>query len=582
MNIIGISAHYHDAACCLIKDGVLVQSIEEERLTRIKHDKRIPQQAFAYCLKNNKVSIDQVDCIAYYESPPLKLNRQLWSLLNSDKPFSLVDYLRIDPQQVEHDIRETLGFDGPILYYNHHLSHMASSYYFSGFEQSAILTVDGVGEWATTSFGKADDDITFLHQFNYPHSIGLLYSTITAYLGFEVNEGEYKLMGLAPYGKPSYLKELAQLVHFDNQGRFELNLAYFDFVNTEKMYSPLLIRLLGQEARKPEANLTDFHLDVAKSMQVLFEDIMLAQVQYLHELYPHSNLCLAGGAALNCVANHKIKQQGKFQHIFIQPAAGDSGAALGAAALAYKELTGQRLQQQRLSHVFLGPSYAKDEIGTILEQSGLKAKTSTTNTMLEATAERLLAGKIIGWFQGALEFGPRALGNRSILADPRQSGMRDRINAVVKKRESFRPFAPAILWEKTAEHFDMPHESPFMLETCYVTSDLALPAITHIDQSARVQTVTKAVNSVFYTLIEKFYQKTQCPILLNTSFNLRGEPIVCSPIDALLCFIRSELDCLVLGDFLIDREDLPQEWLIWLHKTSVQTSHLNHEIYSFL
>ncbi len=584
MNIIGISAYYHDAACALLQDGNLIFAAEEERFTRVKHDKRIPIHAFQSCLKSGGISIAELDCIAYYENPTMKISRQLWSMLQDRSRADLSTCIGFDKTQVERDIRTLLGFEGEIRYYSHHLSHAASSYYFSGFEDAAILIADGVGEWATTSYGYGfGNHIDLFEQVNFPHSIGLLYSTITGYLGFKVNDGEYKVMGLAPYGEPKYLKELRELITLHTDGQFVLNLKYFDFIQGDKMFSPLLCDLLKHPARVPESDLTQFVKDVAKSLQVLLEEILLTKLTYLHGQRPSENLCMAGGVALNCVANGVILQQGPFKNLFIQPAAGDSGNALGAAALAHHDLTEGQSKLAKLEHVYLGPEYEDQEIGDLLRDTECEYQSFHNEAyMINYVAQQLNDGKVIGWFQGRMEFGPRSLGSRSILADPRGLHMREHINALIKMREGFRPFAPAVLYSEMNKHFSLDHESPYMLETCQVISSLDLPAITHVDGSARVQTVSEQSNIRFFKLLTEFNKMTGCPILLNTSFNIRSEPIVNNPIDAMLCFIRSNLDILVLGTMVIHRKNLPQKWIEWFAKTSVKKSLISHDVYSFI
>lgn len=566
VNIIGISAFFHDSACCLLRDGQLVAAAEEERFSREKHDSGLPLQALRYCLDQADLSIAEVDCVAYYENPRAKLDRQLWMGL-PDVPLVRRDSLfKLDAARPIREIRETWGYEGLIEYFEHHESHAASSYYFSGFPEAALLTVDAVGEWTTTSYGRADGpDLKLFDEVRFPHSLGLLYSTITGYLGFDVNDSEYKVMGLAPYGKPRHRDQIRQLVRSGPAGSFTLRMEYFDFLRGRRMFSDELIRLLGQPPREPGSEITPFAEDVAASLQSVLEEILLEKVHYLHERAPSEHLCLAGGVALNCVANGRIRREGPFRNIFIQPAAGDSGGALGAAALAHVRLTGERPNPEPLPHALWGPEFSGSEIAHLLSATPVEYRDFRGHEpgLLEATVDRLAAGKVVAWFHGRMEFGPRALGSRSILADPRMADMRDRINASVKKREAFRPFAPAVLWSQAAQHFDLTHESPFMLETCQVISPLRLPAITHVDGSARVQTVTEQANGRYHRLIEAFHRRTGCPVLLNTSFNVRGEPIVCNPVDALVCFLRTDLDTLVLGDFLIDRAGIPAEWVSW-------------------
>lgn len=568
--VLGISAHFHDSSACLLVGGELVAAASEERFSRVKQDPRLPLKAARYCLRYANFSIGDVDCLAYYEDPVKKLDRQLWMSL-PDLPDIRPDAMfRLDASRPEQEIRQLLGYEGEIVIVDHHISHAASAYYYSGFDTSAILTVDAVGEWTTTSWGQGcGDDLRLLDEVRYPHSLGLFYSTLTGYLGFEVNEGEYKVMGLAPYGKPCYVDRLRQLISVDQDGRFELDLSYFDFRRMTGMASDRLIELLGHPPREPESELEQFHADVACGVQTVTEEVMLRLAGRAYELVPSRNLCMAGGVALNVVAVRRIIEEGPFAEVFVQPAAGDAGGALGAAAVAHRRLTGSS-RRSRMDSALLGPAYSTDEVANLLSAAG------TTNfrdfrgdqeALLDAVVANLADAKVVGWFHGRMEFGPRALGARSILADPRGDDTRDRINALVKLREGFRPFAPAVLAESAAEHFKLDHESPFMLETCQVISRLDLPAITHVDGSARVQTVHADRSPRFHRLIEKFDERTGCPILLNTSFNLRGEPIVCTPIDALLCFLRSAIDCLVVEDFLIERADVPKEWLDWFEGT---------------
>jgi carbamoyltransferase len=567
LNILGISAHYHDAACCLLRDGELIAAAEEERFSRAKHDPQLPLRAFRFCLEQGGITLADVDCIAYYENPEKKLSRQIWMALSPESsPVIRQRVLSRLPDRVgrvERQIRQRLGYTGRLEIFDHHHSHAASSFFYSGFEEAAVLTVDGVGEWATTTFGRAAGSaIDLFEEVHFPSSLGLLYSTLTSYLGFEVNDGEYKVMGLAPYGVPRYVEQVRALVTRGEGGQYRLNLEYFDFLRRDRMYSDRLIELFGEPPRSPESELLAFHQDVARSVQQVLEEILLDAVTYLHGRVPSRNLCMAGGVALNCVANSRVLRDGPFAELFVQPAASDAGGCLGAAALAHVRLTGERPAQGRLTHMYWGPAPSADDIAGLLAGTALHALDyrGRPEGLLEATVDRLAAGKVVGWFQGRMEFGPRALGARSILADPRDEGMRDRINALVKMRESFRPFAPAVFAPQAGEHFAIDHSSPFMLETCQVSSPLDLPAITHVDRSARLQTVDPESSPRFAALLARFADRTGCPILLNTSFNVRGEPIVCTPEDALLCFSRSGIDALVLEDFVIDRESIPPSW----------------------
>ena len=557
-NILGLSAYFHDSACCLLKDGVLVAAAQEERFSHRKHDPSLPKMAFRYCLSEGNLSVNDIDCVAYYENPAKKLDRQLWMILPTISEASAFDVWRKSKRPI-HDIRKVLGYEGPIQIVDHHHAHAASSYFFSGFPEAAILTVDGVGEWATTTYGHAQTNtINMLEEVHFPNSIGLLYSAITSYLGFAVNDGEYKVMGLAPYGKPVYVDRIRQLVQPLARGQFSLNLDYFNFGGKDRMYTDALPQLFGEQPREKESQITNFHKDVARSLQVVLEETLVEKAKYLYEKTGSENLCMAGGVALNCVANSRILNESPFKRLFVQPAAGDAGTCLGAAALAHIDLTGSRPSAERLEQVYLGPRFTLDEIAKLIQETNVTAADfrGREESLLAHAVELLAAGKVIGWFEGRMEFGPRALGARSILADPRDSGMRDRINAVVKKREGFRPFAPVVLESKATEHFDLDHASPFMLETCQVKSKLDLPAITHVDNSARVQTVNETVNSRLARLLKAFDERTGCPILLNTSFNMRDEPIVCSPSDAIWCFARTNIDVLFLEDFVIDRNGL--------------------------
>jgi carbamoyltransferase len=571
LNIIGISSGYHDSACCLIQDGRLVAAVQEERFTRIKNDKSLPRYAFRYCLEEAGLSISEIDCIAFYEDPCLKSGRQIWTSLATQVPTKhrnavLDRVLGPQPQQV---LQEQLGYEGPIEIVDHHLSHAASAYYFSGFDSAAILTVDGVGDWPTTTYGSAEGpNIARFEQVDFPDSLGFFYSALTGYLGFEVNEGEYKVMGLAPYGEEVYVDRIRKLVEVASEGQYRLNMKYFGFLREDSMYTEELSTLLGHPPREPESEISKFHMDVARSTQVVLEEILLAKIRYLHEKVPSENLCMAGGVALNVVANSRCLKEGPFQHMFVQPAAGDAGGCVGAAATAYVRTTGQSPRREQLPHVYLGPSNASSEVYQLLKTSAARFQDyrQREQDLIRYAVDRLLEGKVIGWCHGRMEFGPRSLGARSILADPRRSDMKDRINALVKMRESFRPFAPAVLEAKAREHFDIDHPSPFMLETCKVISGIQLPAITHVDGSARIQTVSADTSPRFAALLEEFDRRTGCPILLNTSFNMRGEPIVCTALDAILCFVRCRIDLVIVEDYVLERADIPLSWELLAQK----------------
>lgn len=565
LNIIGISAGYHDSACCLLQDGKLVAAVQEERFSRIKNDRSFPTSAFEYCLRQGGITISDVDAMAYYEDPRLKLGRQVWMAFVPNLPAKRRESIfdRLAAVHPADTIRETWGFDGPIEIFDHHLSHAASSYFFSGFNEAAILTVDGVGDWATTTYGFArGPQIERFEEVDFPDSLGFFYSAITGYLGFEVNEGEYKVMGLAPYGEPEYVDQIRKLIEVTSDGQYRLNMKYFGFLTEDCMYTQELVDLLGQPPRVPESDLTQYHMDVAQSAQVVLEEIMLEKTRYLHAKAPSDNLCMAGGVALNVVANGRCLREGPFKRLFVQPAAGDAGGSVGAAALAYVRMTGEQPPVRALEHVYLGPTNSVSDAYKVLQASLARFEDfrDKEEELINYTVDRLIEGKVIGWSQGRMEFGPRALGARSIIADPRRPEMRDRINALVKMREAFRPFAPAVMESEAANHFELDHASPFMLETCQVISEIDLPSITHIDGSARIQTVNDNTNPRFARLLQEFFRRTGCPIILNTSFNLRGQPIVCTPVDAIRCFIGSQIDLLVLEDFVLDRSGMPPFW----------------------
>lgn len=590
--VVGMSFGYHDSACCILKDGMLVAAVQEERFSRVKNDKSFPRKSLRYCLAEAGVGLDEVDCIAYYEEPEKKLSRQIWmgSIDNADpvRKAGVVDHLCADGP--ERTVRETLGYQGRIEIVEHHLSHAASAYYFSGFDDAAVLTVDGVGEWATTSYSEGKGaTLEIFEEVGFPDSLGLFYSAITAFLGFKVNSGEYKVMGLAPYGRSIYADRLRQLVRNGENGQYHLDMRYFDFLRTSRMYSDALIDLLGVPPRVPESDIAQEYMDIAHSLQVVLEEILLDKVRYLHSRVPSRNLCMAGGVALNCVANGKILRDGPFENLFVQPAAGDAGSSLGAAAVAWVRLFGERPRQRDMPHAYLGPRHQPDDVHRLLNSTGVLFEDyrGREADLIAFTAGQLADGKVVGWYQGRMEFGPRALGARSILADPRDGEMREKINALVKMREAFRPFAPAVKAESAREHFALTSPSPFMLQTCDVESLLDLPAITHVDNSARVQTVEREVNPRFHALLSAFEALTDCPILLNTSFNVRGEPVVCSPLDAIICFVRARIDFLILEDFVIRQSDIPEMWRVGVGNTPVvpprrDSRAIGHAVYTFL
>ncbi|TDC85520.1 carbamoyltransferase [Micromonospora sp. KC606] len=560
-NVLGVSALYHDAAAAIMVDGRLIAAAQEERFSRRKQDRTVPWRAARACLDLAGLTMAEIDCLAYYEDPAMKLDRQMSMLATETRPQVARELAaRIDPYRPFRALRESLGCDRPIRFVPHHMSHAASAFYFSGFESAAVLVLDGVGEWSTSSygFGHVDRGIDLVEADRFPHSLGLFYSTITAYLGFDVNEGEYKTMGLAPLGKPVLADRLRHIIGWNEDGDVRLDLTYFDFLGLRRMWSPRLVELLGQPPRAGEEALTDWHADLASSAQSILESVVLQKASRVRERTGARNLCMAGGVALNCVANARLRQSGLFDDIFVQPAAGDAGGSLGAAAQVSRDL-GSAPPVRRLRDVYLGPEYSTErDVIPVVRAANLPFGDFRIrpDELLDDVVRRLAAGQVVGWFQGRMEFGPRALGNRSILADPRVAGMRDRINGLVKLREAFRPFAPSVLRSHASTYFAGGEEHPFMLETVQALTD-SLPAVTHADGSARVQTVDPQTNPRYAALLERFWSQEGCAVLLNTSFNQRGEPIVCTPTDALACFARSRLDAVVLGDVLVDVADVP-------------------------
>ena len=556
MNIVGVSAFNHDSSVCLLKNGRLIAAASEERFTRIKHDHRLPVESFKYCLREGKVGISQIDCLAFYEDPFKKFDRQSWSINQStENPI----HLPIHPNEILDQIKTQLGYEGQVLYYDHHLCHAASGYYFSGFEESAILTVDGVGEWETITLSHGSSSgINVLETVKFPDSLGLFYSTITAFLGFRVNNGEYKVMGLASFGKPYYYDKLQRLFDPETQNLIKLDLSYFDFVSGTKMFSRKLIELLGLEPRHPNSPLRDHHFNLASSAQLLLEEKILNLVFRLRNLTTAKNLVLAGGTFLNCVSNSKVKNTGIFDDIFIQPAAGDAGGCLGAAALAFHS-NGQDLNlKANPFSVYLGPG--SKNLKSLISACALPFTDFTGKEagLLNRIVGALKDGKVVGWFHGRMEFGPRALGARSILADPRDPNMKFKINELIKRREEFRPFGPVVIDHVANHYFENVTASNYMLYTFNVKHNTNIPAATHVDGSSRPQILHEESNSRLYKLLRLFYNETECGALINTSFNLKGEPIVCSAEDALFCFIRSGLDLLVLDEYVFEKSDIPE------------------------
>ena len=593
MRILGISAFYHDSAACLIEDGRIIAAAQEERFTRKKHDADFPKNAIQYCLDAGGIGLDQVDHVAFYEKPFLKFERLLETYV-AFAPHGFRSFLMAMPlwlkeklfQKIElRDALKKLGADTGIedrlLFAEHHQSHAASVFFTSPFEDALVLTMDGVGEWTTTSTALGHgNQLEITKEIHFPHSIGLLYSAFTYYLGFKVNAGEYKVMGLAPYGEPIYSKViLDKLVDLKADGTFRLDMQYFDYCTGLRMTAKKFNELFGGLPRKPEEPLTQKHMDLAASIQWITEEIVLRLTRSLSSETSSKNLCLAGGVALNCVANGRVLRDGKFEKIYVQPAAGDAGGALGAALAVYYSHLGMPRRatgKDAMSGSFLGPDYDNSEIEQQLTAAGARFEKLDDAELFAATVDALVAGKAVGWFQGRMEFGPRALGARSILGDPRSATMQQTLNLKVKYRESFRPFAPAVLREDAADWFDLDCDSPYMLFVANVAKSKQrqmteeertlfgidklnvprseIPAVTHVDYSARVQTVDRETNPRFHELLSAFKARTGCPVLVNTSFNVRGEPIVCSPQDAFRCFMGTEIELLVIGNFILYKE----------------------------
>ena len=562
MIVLGISCFYHDAGSALVRDGELVAAAEEERFNRRKHCSDFPEQAIQYCLDESGVTIEQVAHIGFYEKPLVKFNRILETIL-AVWPKSYLAWLKSMPiwlgskLHIASLIQKKLGTDQDILFCQHHLSHAASAFLVSPFEEAAVITADGVGEWATTGWGVGrGTDLHFEQEIRFPHSVGLLFSAITAYLGFRVNDAEWKVMGLAPYGKPTYVDKFREVVDIRDDGSFRLNMKYFSYLySTRRTFSRKWERLFGRPRRSPETELDDFHRDIAHSGQKTVEEIMVAMARHAHRQTGLDNLCIAGGVGLNCVANWRILRESGFKNIFIQPAAGDSGGALGTAFYIYNTVL-KNPRKYVMHNALLGPSFTNEQVVTMLRQNqAAYEEIGSDDELVDRTARMIADGKVVGWFQGRMEFGPRALGSRSLLADPRDSKMKDVINAKVKFREAFRPFAPAVLKERAHEYFEMPPglDAPFMLLVPKVRDDKreVIPAVTHQDGTGRVQTVTEDTNPLYYRVIKRFGELTGVPVVINTSFNVRGEPIVCTPQDAYNTFVNTGIDVLVIGGYLV-------------------------------
>jgi carbamoyltransferase len=595
MLILGISAFYHDSAAVLLDDGAIVAAAQEERFTRKKQDSSYPRNAIDYCLQEAGIDLDDVDYVAFYDKPFLKFERLIETYValapRGLKSFQMAMPLWLKEKLFQKHllVKELSAHGGAsntrdnLLFSEHHFSHAASAFFPSPFDEAVVLTLDGVGEWTTTAvaIGKGSE-LRIVKEIHFPHSIGLLYSAFTYYAGFKVNSGEYKVMGLAPYGEPRFKDLILEnIVDLKNDGSFRLDQSYFDYCTGLTMTNGKFARLFGEPVRKPDKDpLTQFHMDLAASIQAVTEEVVLRLTRSLAAEYGIPNLCMAGGVALNCVANGKILSDGAFQNLWIQPAAGDAGGALGAALAAYHiELKQPRKKvgTDRMQGAYLGPSFEQSDIEKRLEEAGAVFHSLTNEEIIEQTAQALADGKAVGWFQGRMEFGPRSLGGRSILGDPRSPEMQRILNLKVKYRESFRPFAPSVLREEISNWFQMDYDSPYMLLVANVKKEIRrqmtpeeealfgidklnvvrseIPAVTHVDYSARIQTVHQDTNPRYHSLIKAFQEKTGCPVIVNTSFNVRGEPIVCTPEDAFRCFMGTEIEILACGNSLLRKED---------------------------
>jgi len=587
MNILGISAFYHDSAACIVRDGKIVCAAQEERFTRKKHDASFPANAIRFCMEYAGLKDTELDYVAFYDKPFIKFERILETYLTY-APVGIASFIKAVPLWIKEKlwmkdrITRALDHRGKIIFPEHHESHAASAFFPSPFQEAAFLTIDGVGEWATASYGVGKDNrVRILAEIRFPHSLGLLYSAFTYYTGFRVNSGEYKMMGLAPYGEPKYVDLiLSKLIDLKEDGSFRVDMAYFNYCAGLTMTSRKFDRLFGGPPRRPESPLTQRHMDVARSMQDVTEEIMLRMCRHVQAETGMKNLCLAGGVALNCVGNGRVLREGPFENIWIQPAAGDAGGAVGAALLAWhhylgnpRKADGARDSQQAS---YLGPQFDSNYIKTYLEEHGIPYTVIPDEEIADKVADLIAEQNVVGWFQGRMEFGPRALGSRSILGDARSPKMQEVMNLKIKFRESFRPFAPSVTKERVSDYFEIDRESPYMLLVAPVKRDIcrevsedertrqgldrlkvvrsSVPAITHVDYSARIQTVSREDNPLYHKMISRFDEKYGCPVIINTSFNVRGEPIVCTPEHAYMCFMRTNMDYLILGNYLVDKK----------------------------
>ena len=588
-NILGISALYHDSAACLVRDGEIVAAAQEERFSRRKHDSRLPRLATDFCLAEAKISESEIDYVVFYDKPMLKFDRILKTHMayapRGRKSFAAAGSLWFGGKlQTKEQIQKFLNFSGEALFAEHHEAHAMSAFYPSPYEEAAVLTIDGVGEWATTSLSVGrDNSLEVIKEIKFPHSLGLLYSAFTSFTGFKVNSGEYKMMGLAPYGEPKYVDTILEhLIEVQQDGSFRLNMDYFDFPVSNRMTSQRFAGLFGGPARNPESELSQREMDLSRSMQEVTELVVGRLARYARATTGSKNLCLAGGVALNCVANGKLIRENIFENIWIQPAAGDAGGALGAALGVWHKYLGNPRTVKKSDAMrgsYLGPKFSDTEVSTFLDSKAIPYKQLANSELNTQVADLLNDGAVVGWFQGRMEFGPRALGNRTILGDARHPDMQKKMNLKIKFREGFRPFAPAVLAEDVADWFDLAQSSPYMLIVAPVAqhrrskkhADMSklfgidklnvvrseIPAVTHVDFSARVQTVHQETNPEFHSLLSEFKKRHGCSVLLNTSFNVRGEPPVCTPEEAYTCFMRTDMDYRVIGSLLLSKSEQP-------------------------
>jgi carbamoyltransferase len=587
MNILGISAFYHDSAACLVRDGEIIAAAQEERFTRKKHDFNFPANAIRYCLREGEVDAAKLDYVAFYDKPFIKFERLLTTYL-AYAPRGLKSFIMAMPLWLKNKlwmkeyIKKELGCEGKIIFPEHHESHAASAFYPSPYPEAAILTIDGVGEWCTSSYGIGrHNEIDLLAELKFPHSLGLLYSAFTYFTGFKVNSGEYKVMGLAPYGEPKYVNVIMnELIDLKEDGSFKMNMKYFNYCAGLTMTNGQFAKLFGGPPRQPESKLTQREMDLARSIQEVTEEIMLRMARHVHNETGMKHLVLAGGVALNCVANGRILREGPFEDIWIQPAAGDAGGALGAALYTWYRYLGNRREVRKGGRDFqrgsyLGPAYGNAEIEAFLQAKKYPYKKLSAAEIPATVAGLIAQENVIGWFQSRMEFGPRALGSRSIIGDARSPKMQSVMNLKIKFRESFRPFAPSVLAEHVSDYFQLDRESPYMLLVAPVREEWrtgekengewgidklkivrsTIPAVTHVDYSARIQTVHREDHPRYHDMIKAFYEHTGCPVIINTSFNVRGEPIVCTPEHAYRCFMRTNMDYLIMGDFLLDKKE---------------------------